>query len=60
MSRHPLDHQTAQMAPRPRQFRPETSDQPSAATRDLLRRARTKGAGRMVHFPRTARSEGRD
>lgn len=55
MSRHPLDHQTAQMAPKPRQFGPETSDQPSAATRDLLRRARTKGTARVKHFTRIER-----
>lgn len=60
MSRHPLDHQSAQMAPKPRQFEASQGDRPSAATRDLMRRARTKGAGRMVHFPRAARAEGRD
>ena len=60
MSRHPLDHQAAQMAPKPRQFGPETREQPSTATRDLMRRARTKGTGRIVHFPRTERSESRD
>ena len=60
MSRHPLDHQAAQMAPRPRQFDATQSDQPSAATRDLVRRARTKGTGRIVHFPRAAREESRD
>lgn len=57
MSRHPLDHQSARMSPRAEQFDSVAKgEQPSGATRDLQRRARTKGPARLTHFARIQRS----
>jgi hypothetical protein len=57
MSRHPLDQQTAGTKPRPQQFDPVAQgEQPSPATRDLQRRARTKGPERLKHFARIERT----
>lgn len=58
MSRHPLDHQSAQMTPRAPQFDPiARGEQPSTATRSLQRRARTKGTGRLTQFARIERGD---
>lgn len=57
MSKHPLDHEHGESKARLEKFAAaEKAEKPSAASKDLQKRARTKGDGKLKAFVKIDKS----